>query len=112
MSYGDIFIIGWNLNALMFVVNLLMAFTILKSSDPMDLVKESEQLNILKEEFDKYYPNRRYETLITYFFPFTAFFRLGFRFFEMSLFFKKNEGTKMYDFMIYKYQSDIDKMKG
>jgi len=30
----------------------------------------------------------------------------------MSLFFKKNEGTKMYDFMIYKYQSDIDKMKG
>ena len=112
MSYGDIFIIGWNLNALMFVVNLLMAFTILKSSDPMDLVKESEQLSILKEEFDKYYPNRRYETLITYFFPFTAFFRLGFRFFEMSLFFKKNEGTKMYDFMIYKYQSDIDKMKG
>ena len=112
MSYGDIFIIGWNLNALMFVVNLLMAFTILKSSDPMDLVKESEQLGLLKEEFDKYYPNRRYETLITYFFPFTAFFRLGFRFFEMSLFFKKNEGTKMYDFMIYKYQSDIDKMKG
>jgi len=112
MSYGDIFIIGWNLNALMFVVNLLMAFTILKSSDPMELVKESEQLGLLKEEFDKYYPNRRYETLITYFFPFTAFFRLGFRFFEMSLFFKKNEGTKMYDFMIYKYQSDIDKMKG
>jgi len=111
MSYGDIFIIGWNLNALMFMVNLLMAFSILKSSDPVQLAKESEKLTVLKEEFEKYYPNRKYETLITYLFPFTAFFRVGFRMLEMMMFFKKNEGTRMYDFMVYKYQSDIDKVK-
>ncbi len=111
MSYADIFIIGWNLNALMFMVNLIMAFSVLKANDPVALSKESEVLGGLKEEFDNYYPNRRYDTLITYFIPFTAFFRVMFRMYEMKMFFNRNNGTKMYDYMVYKYQSDIDKMK-
>jgi len=111
MSYADIFIIGWNLNALMFVVNLLLAIGVLKSNDPVSLTKESEVLRELKEELDNYYPNRRYDTLITYLIPFTAFFRVSFRIYEMKMFFDKNKGTKMYDFMIYKYQTDINKVK-
>ncbi len=111
MSYADIFIIGWNLNALMFVINLMLAIGILKSNDPVSLSKESEALRELKEEFDNYYPNRRYDTLVTYFIPFTAFFRVSFRIYEMKMFFDKNEGTKMYDFMVYKYQTDINRVK-
>ncbi|MEA3553289.1 MAG: hypothetical protein U9R39_02670 [Campylobacterota bacterium] len=111
MSYGDIFIIGWNLNALMFILNLILAIGVLKSNDPASLSKESETLRELKEEFDSYYPYRRYDTLLTYFIPFTAFFRVSFRMIEMKSFFDKNEGTRMYDFMIYKYQSDINRVK-
>ena len=111
MSYGDIFIIGWNLNAVMFFLNLILAIGVLKSNDPVTLAKESETLRELKEEFDKYYPNRRYDTLLTYIFPFTAFFRVAYRMYEMKAFFDKNEGTKMYDYMIYKYQADISKVK-
>ena len=111
MSYEDIFIIGWNLNALMFIINLVLAISVLRSNDPASLSKESETLRELKEEFDTYYPNRKYDTIITYIIPFTAFFRVSFRMFEMKLFFDKNKGTKMYDFMIYKYQSDINKAK-
>ena len=111
MSYEDIFIIGWNLNALMFIINLILAISVLKSNDPASLSKESETLRELKEEFDSYYPNRRYDTLITYMIPFAAFYRVAFRMIEMKMFFDKNSGTRMYDFMIYKYQTDINRVK-
>ena len=111
MSYSDIFILGWNLNGMMFVVNLFLAVNVLKSSDVEDLEEESRVLNELKQEFDKYYPNRQYETLISYFIPFTAFYRIVFKIIEMLMFFSKNKGTKMFDFIVYKYQSDIDKVK-
>ncbi len=111
MSYFDIFALGWNLNAVMFIVNLLLAITILKSNDVTNLQKESEVLKELKLEFDKFYPNRAYETLVSYAVPFTAFFRVIWKLIEMSMFFRKNEGTKMFDFMVYKYQLDINKAK-
>ena len=46
-------------------------------------------------------------TLLTYMIPFTAFFRMSYRLFEMYMFFTKNSGTSMYDYMSYKYESDI-----
>jgi hypothetical protein len=107
MSYGEIFILGWNLNGLMFVVNLLMAINVIKSVDIVDISKEHETLEELKKELDTYYPNRGFETLISYFIPFTAFFRVSWRFFEMKMFFTKNEGTNLFDFMVYRYQKDI-----
>ncbi len=111
LSYIDIFMLGWNLNALMFVVNLLLAMKILNSSDPEALHEQNETLHELKEEFDKLYPNRKYEALITYAIPFTAFFRSSYRIIEMVLFFNKNQGSKMFDYMVYKYQSDINRIK-
>ncbi len=111
MTYSEIFILGWNANAFMFAVNLLLAITIIKSNDPDDLQKQNEILGKLKEEFDAYYPNRKYETLITYLVPFTAFFRMSFRIIEMFSFFSRNKGTRMFDFMVYKYTSDINRAK-
>ncbi|RXJ60296.1 hypothetical protein [Candidatus Marinarcus aquaticus] len=111
MSYFDIFIFGWNLNAFMFVVNMLLAIRVIRSKDPEELEEENEQLQRLKEEFDSYYPNRRYETLATYLIPFTAFFRMSFRILEMLSFFSRNSGTTMYDFMVYKYVSEINRAK-
>lgn len=111
MTYLDIFVIGWNLNALMFVVNILLAITVIKSKDPMQLHEQSEKLNELKLEFDKYYPNRKIETFLSYGIPFTAFLRMNYRLIEMTLFFRKNSGTSMYDFMIYKYMNDINLAK-
>lgn len=111
MSYSEIFILGWDLNALMFVINLILAFKIVGTKDRESLLKQSEELKVLKEEFDKYYPNRRYETLLTYMIPFTAFFRMSYRLIEMTLFFNKNSGTSMYDYMSYKYQSEINLAK-
>ncbi len=111
LNYTDIFILGWNLNALMFVINLMVAMRILNSNDAGVLHKESETLRGLKEEFDKLYPNRKYDVFITYLFPFTAFFRVSFKMIEMKMFFSKNEGTRMYDFMVYKYQTDINRVK-
>lgn len=95
----------------MFVVNMLFAIGVIKSKDPETLQQENEQLQKLKEEFDSYYPNRRYETLITYLVPFTAFFRMSFRILEMLSFFSRNSGTTLYDFMVYKYSSEIEKAK-
>ncbi len=109
MSYTEIFMVGWNLNALMFMINLSLAVKVFKSNDIVNLNKESENLKELKERFEELYPYRKYDILITYLFPFTAFFRVSFRIFEMTMFFNKNEGTKMYDFIVYKYQTDIDK---
>jgi len=111
MSYFDILSLGWNLNALMFVINLVLAINIIKTNDISNLHKESKILNDLKTEFDKFYPNRGFETLISYFIPFTAFFRVLWRFTEMKMFFIKNEGTSLFDFMVYKYQIDIAKAK-
>lgn len=111
MSYADIFILGWNLNATMFVVNLFLAVSVMRSSDMEQVKKEGEVLASLKQQFDTYYPNRRYETLASYFIPFVAFYRIAFKLIEMKMFFSKNEGTKMFDFIVYKYESDIQKAK-
>ncbi|MEA3315806.1 MAG: hypothetical protein U9Q30_08130 [Campylobacterota bacterium] len=111
MTYSEIFILGWNLNAMMFVINLLLAFFIIKKKNPQELEKESRTLRKLKVEFDNYYPNRKYETMLSYAIPFTAFLRISFKLVEMISFFSRNKDTHIYDFMIYKYQSDINKMK-
>ena len=75
MSYLDICITGWNLNAFMFVVNLLIAVRTVSTQDRSTLYEESLVLKELKEELEKYYPNRVYSTIITYLVPFTAFFK-------------------------------------
>lgn len=111
MTYTDIIILGWNLNAMMFVVNLFLAFNVMRADDMEKLQKQGELLSKLKQEFDNYYPNRRYETLLSYMIPYTAFYRIVFKLIEMSMFFSKNKGTKMFDFMIYKYEKDIQKAK-
>ena len=111
MSYLDIFIFGWNLNALMFVVNLLLAIRVIKSNDIEVIQEQTRLLEDLKYEFDKYYPNRKIEIMITYIVPFTAFFRMSLRLLEMFFFFSKNKNTTMYDFMVYKYSYDIEKAK-
>lgn len=111
MEYIEIFIIGWNLNFAMFVINLLVAILTAKRVDVSEMRRDNEVLSELKSEFDKYYPNRRYEVLMSYLIPFTAFFRTSFRLMEMVLFFNRNKGTRLVDFMIYKYSSDIEKAK-
>lgn len=111
MSYEEIFIIGWNLNLVMFLLNLFLAFKTMSSKSKDDIVKENAILSNLKDEFDKYYPYRKYETIATYLIPFTAFFRMSYRVMEMVSFFNKNSGTTMFDYMIYKYQSDINTAK-
>lgn len=111
MSYTDIFIIGWNLNAFMFVLNFLIVLRVVSNKANEDLQGESEVLRNLKAEFDHYYPYRKYMTLLTYMVPFTAFFRMAHRLIEMYLFFNKNAGTSMYDYMAYKYQNDISTAK-
>ena len=111
MSYLDICIIGWNLNALMFVVNFLIAIRVISSGDRTKLQEESLVLKELKEELDKYYPYRTFATISAYMVPFTAFFRISFRLVEMYLFFQKNQNAKMFDYMVYKYSYDIEKAK-
>jgi len=111
MSYIDIFIIGWNLNALMFVVNLFLAVRVIKTNDVDILQRQSKVLSELKEQFDKYYPYRKYETVISYIIPFTSFLRMSFRLIEMFFFFSKNRDTTMFDFMVYKYSNEIEKAK-
>jgi hypothetical protein len=108
MSYYDIFIIGWNLNAIMFVSNLLMAISTFNSQDIINIQKQSEILKELKERYEELYPYKRYEILISYFIPFTAFYRISYRYYEMHKFFQANSGTKMYDYMIYSYTKDIN----
>ncbi|MBT3280503.1 MAG: hypothetical protein HOF69_04135 [Campylobacteraceae bacterium] len=111
MSYFDIFALGWNLNAFMFVLNFILVLSTTRSNDPSVLMEETKVLQELKNEFDTFYPNRGFETLATYLIPFTAFFRVGFRMIEMRMFFRANKGTKLFDFMVYKYQSDINMAK-
>ncbi len=111
MSYTDIVIIGWNLNALMFVVNLLIAINIIRTNEMDQFEKQSETLRDLSTQMEEYYPNKQYETLLSYAIPFTAFYRILFKLFEMMMFFSKNKGTKIYDFIVYKYTYDIEKAK-
>ena len=111
MNYLDICIIGWNLNALMFVINFLMAIRVISTQDRTKLQEESVVLKELKDELEKYYPNRIYSTIISYLVPFTAFFRMSFRLVEMFFFFQKNQEAKMFDYMVYKYTYDIQKAK-
>lgn len=108
MSYEEILILGWNLNLVMLFLNLFLAFRTMSSKTREQIIEENRVLSSLKSEFDKYYPYRKYETLITYLIPFTAFFRMSYRIFEMISFFSKNQGCSMVDYMIYKYQSDIE----
>jgi len=107
MDYSQIFMYGWGLNIMMFLVNLIIALNILKSTDVDTMSKEHQVLAELKLEIDKYYPNRGYETLISYFVPFVAFYKVSWRIVEMILFFSKNQNAKMFDFMVYRYQKEI-----
>ena len=111
MSYLDICILGWNLNAFMFVVNFLIAIRVISTQDRSKLQEESLVLKELKEELEKYYPNRTLTTLLTYAVPFTAFFRMSYKLVEMYFFFQRNKDAKMFDYMVYKYSSDISKAK-
>ena len=108
MTYEEIFIMGWNLNFLMFLMNFIIAFRTMSSKNKEQLQRENRLLGELKEEFEKYYPYRKYETMLTYILPFTAFFRMSYRLIEMNSFFTKNKETTMIDYMIYKYQNDIN----
>ena len=111
MGYLEIFILGWNLNALMFAVNFIIAARTISSTNKEQLMKESLALKELKEDLDKYYPYRTYTTLATYLVPFTAFFRMTFRIIEMFFFFQKNRTAKMFDYMVYKYTLDINRAR-
>lgn len=111
MSYLDICITGWNLNALMFVVNFLIAVRTISAQDRMKLQEESVVLKELKDELEKYYPYRTYSTIFSYLVPFTAFFRMSFRLVEMFFFFQKNQEAKMFDYMVYKYSYDIQRAR-
>ena len=111
MSYLDICILGWNLNAFMFVVNFLIAIRVISTQDRDKLQEESLVLKELKDELEKYYPNRTLITLLTYIVPFTAFFRMTYKLVEMFFFFQKNKEAKMFDYMVYKYNFDINNAK-
>ena len=111
MSYLDICILGWNLNAFMFAVNFLIAIRTISGQDRDLLQEQSLVLKELKNELEKYYPYRTQSTIISYLVPFTAFFRMAYRLFEMFFFFQKNQSAKMFDYMVYKYSTDINKAK-
>lgn len=111
MSYEEIIMIGWSLNLVMFFLNFFIAIKAIGSKSKEQLEEENRYLSSLKEEFDKYYPYRKHETILTYFIPFTAFFRMSYRLFEMVSFFNKNTGCTMVDYMVYKYQNDIELAK-
>lgn len=111
MTYDEIFMLGWNLNLIMFLLNFFLAIRAISTKNKYQLAQENLYLADLKQEFDSYYPYRKYGTIATYLIPFTAFFRMSYRLVEMLAFFNKNSNTTMVDFMIYKYQSDIDLAK-
>ncbi|MGA1932249.1 hypothetical protein ACH5BF_05950 [Arcobacter sp. YIC-464] len=111
MTYLDICVLGWNLNVLMFLINFFLAIRVIFSQDRDRLQEESIVLKDLKEQMDRYYPYRTQTTIITYLVPFTAFFRMSVRFLEMFFFFQKNRGSKMFDYMVYKYTTEINRAK-
>ena len=53
MTYSEIFILGWNLNALMFVANFMLAIKVMSNVDKEKLMQESEVLKDLKEQLEK-----------------------------------------------------------
>ncbi|WP_321315395.1 hypothetical protein [Halarcobacter sp.] len=108
MSYADIFVYGWSLNLLMFFINLIIGIRSMNSKTKEQLLQENKILSRLKFEFDKYYPYRKYETIISYLMPFTAFFRVCYRLLEMKMFFSKNIEATLFDYMIFKYENDIN----
>ena len=83
----------------------------LSISHASDFLEEHEILGELKLEIDKYYPNRGYETLISYFIPFVAFYKVLWRMIEMMSFFSKNQNARMFDYMVYRYQKEISLAK-
>ena len=95
----------------MFVVNFLIAIRVISTQDRSKLQEESLVLKELKDELETYYPNRTLTTLLTYAVPFTAFFRMSYKLVEMYFFFQRNKEAKMFDYMVYKYSSDISKAK-
>jgi hypothetical protein len=95
----------------MFLSNLFLAVSSFNPKDITQIHKQSSILRELKQEHAKLFPNRRYETLISYFVPFTAFFRVAYRYFEMFMFFRTNKDTQMFDYMVYTYTKDINKIK-
>ncbi len=111
MSYEEIFILGWKFNAFMLVLNLFIVLKALKSKAAIDLHKENEMLEELKDEFTQYYPYRKYGTLLSYFVPFMAFFKILFRLIEMFSFINRNSDASIFDYMEYKYRCDIQKAK-
>ncbi|AXX92811.1 hypothetical protein CPU12_03550 [Malaciobacter molluscorum LMG 25693] len=111
MSYEDIFILGWLANIFMFFINILVIVMVIKTNDSQKLREQSLALESLKKEFDKYYPYHRHLTLVAYLLPFTGFFRVGFRIFEMFMFLSKNKGSNVYHFIEYKYTNDIQRAK-
>jgi len=111
MEYGQIFMYGWGLNITMFLVNFIIALNVIKSTDISTMTKEHQILGELKLEIDKYYPNRGYETLLSYFIPFVAFYKVLWRIIEMVSFFSKNQNTRMFDFMVYRYEKEISVAK-
>ncbi len=50
-------------------------------------------------------------TLLAYMLPFTGFFKVGFKLFEMFLFLSKNKEANVYNFIEYKYTKEIQKAK-
>ena len=111
MEYGQIFMYGWGLNIVMFLVNLSIALNVIKSTDVTTMTKEHKVLGELKLEIDKYYPNRGYETLLSYFIPFVAFYKVLWRIIEMISFFFIIQNARMFDFMVYRYQKEISVAK-
>ncbi len=111
MSYEEIFIMGWNLNFMMFILNFFLALKVMSYKTKEQIEEENVLLSKLKQEFDTYYPYRKHEAIFTYLIPFTAFFRMSFRIIEMVSFLKRNVNTTMVDYMIYKYRSDIETAK-
>ncbi len=107
MSYEEIFILGWKLNFFMLLLNMFIVFKALKAKGPMDLHKENESLEELKNEFTYYYPYRKYATLLSYFTPFMGFFKIAYNLLEMMMFMKKNKDTSIFEFMLYRYERDI-----
>jgi hypothetical protein len=95
----------------MFISNIFLAFSTFNKKDIVQMQKQSSILKELKVEHEELYPNRGYETLFSYFIPFTAFFRIAYRYFEMFMFFRVNKDSQMFDYMIYSYQKDINKKK-
>lgn len=111
MSYYEICVIGWSLNVLMFLANLLVALKTFSSTNIENLHEENMILKELKEELDKYYPNKNLTMMLTYFIPFTAFFKTTFKFIEMFFFFQKNTQARMFDYIVYKYTNELNKAK-